>query len=156
MLLGSSTLDEKKYPLEKIKEMYFLRWGSVENAFRVLKWDNHLAQMHCRKPEFAKQEMWARLTMFNIVSCVINCANAAEKHQLQWDVKAAQALEEQKHEKIINRRFATYVVCDCLKNDGYIHVDVIQLILRYKTPIRRGRSFKRDMRTIGFISLFYR
>ena len=91
-----TTLDEEKYPPEKIKELYFLRWGGVENAFRVLKWDNHLAQMHCKKLDYAKQEIWARLAMFNIVSCVVNCAYAVEKHQLQWDAAAAKALEERK------------------------------------------------------------
>ena len=157
-----TTLDEAEYPLEKIKELYFLRWGGVENAFRVLKWDNHLAQMHGKKDVYAQQEIWARLAMFNIVSSVVSCAYEMEKLMkelglgFQGTTAAEKKKEKQKHERIINRRFATHVVCDFLKNSDYLHFDVIQLLLRFKTPVRSGRSFKRDMRAIGFAQFSYR
>ena len=152
-----TTLDEEKYPVERLKELYFLRWGSIENSFRVLKWDNHLAQMHGKKKEFAKQEVWARLAMHNIVSCIVNIANEVERLVKPQGNEVAQSKKkEQKHERVINRRFATHIVCDFLKNVDHIQFDVIQMILRHKEPVRPGRSFKRDMRAIGFAQFFYR
>ena len=31
-----------------------------------------------------------------------------------------------------------------------------EMMLRFKSPVRKGRSYKRDLRTIGFRSFFYR
>ena len=74
-----TTLSREEYPLEVLKKLYFLRWGNIENAFRVLKWDNHLSQMHCKLDNSSRQEIFARIAMYNIVSCVIQIAELSSR-----------------------------------------------------------------------------
>ena len=163
-----TTLDRETYPPEVLKELYFLRWSNIENAFRVLKWDNHLSQMHCKLDNSSRQEIFARIAMYNIVSCVIGIAECAEtcmeemkilvNEQTNSDEQAETNLKKRtrKHELQINRHFATHLICDFLRNPDAFNFDVIEMLLRYKVPVRKGRSFKRNLRTIPFASFLYR
>ena len=158
-----TTLDSSEYSIADLKELYFMRWRNIENGFRVLKWDNHLSQMHSKLDNSARQEIFARLAMHNLVSCIIGIANAAEPalneiHAIETDHENENhsAAKQARHPMNINRRFATYLLCDFLKNPDTIGFDVLEMMLRYKTPVRKGRRFKRDLRTIAFQSHFYR
>ena len=156
-----TTLSKEEYSIEDLKTLYFARWQNIENAFRVLKWDNHLAQMHSKKDSFSQQEIFARMAMHNLVSCVVCIANSLEPVIREIKCCKGTAINfkeerEAKHPTIINRRFATHLICDFLRNPDAINFDVIEMMLRHKTPVRKGRSFKRDMRSIGFISFLYR
>lgn len=157
-----TTLDREVYPLESLKELYFMRWSNIENAFRVLKWDNHLSQMHCRRDDFSRQEIFARIAMYNIVSCVIRIAECAEasiemmKHAIDEDSEVKSENRVRKHESLINRSFATHLICDFLRNPDSINFDMIEMILRFKVPVRKGRSYRRNLRTIPFVSFSYR
>ena len=51
-------LDE--FPVERIKTLYNARW-SIESSFRKLKYTIGLSNFHAYKPEYVKQEIWARL-----------------------------------------------------------------------------------------------
>lgn len=155
-----TTLTSEEFSIEELKELYFKRWSNIENAFRTLKWDTHLSQMHCKLDNSSRQEVFARLAMHNIVSCIISIAN-----NLEPIIRKLKGAETGKNTKdtpitknslIINRRFATHLVCDFLKNEDSISFDVIEMLLRYKVPVRSGRSFKRNMRIISFISFSYR
>jgi hypothetical protein len=158
-----TTLDAEEFSIEDLKELYFLRWGNIETSFRVLKWDNHLSQMHCKRDDFARQEIFARLAMYNLISCIICIAYSVEEaaHVVNSIIHGKdycndKSGKENKYQLIINRRFATYLLCDFLKNPDSIQFDVIEMMLRFKSPVRKGRSYKRDLRTIGFRSFFYR
>ncbi len=158
-----TTLDSSEYSVADLKELYFMRWCNIENGFRVLKWDNHLSQMHSKLDNSSRQEIFARLAMHNLVSCIIGMANAAEPVlreirdlEVDHECKNLSAPKQAKYPMNINRRFATYLLCDFLKKPDTISFDVIEMMLRYKTPVRKGRNFKRDLRKIGFLSHFYR
>ena len=160
-----TSLPQERFGADQLKEFYHLRWKNIENAFRVLKWDNHLAQMHCKKDNSARQEIFARLAMYNIVSCIIRVAESAEpilreikelRNVALGDDKERKDEEGTKHPMAINRRFATHLICDFFRNMDDITFDVIGMLLRYKCPVRNGRSYKRDMRNIGFAAFFYR
>lgn len=158
-----TTLSREKYSASVLKKLYFTRWGNIENAFRVLKWDNHLSQMHCKLDNSSRQEIFARIAMYNIVSSVIRIAESVETvikaiNSLNAEGQADSKSKEDcnKHPLQINRSFATYIVCDFLKNPDAINYDVIEMILRCKVPVRKNRSFKRDLRTIPFASFLYR
>ena len=163
-----TTLDRDSYSPEDLKKLYFLRWSNIENAFRVLKWDNHLSQMHCKLDNSSRQEIFARIAMYNIVSCVMKIAECAETciekmhllHEGQTHTEEQTEMtsknDKRKHELQINRSFATHLICDFLKNPDAINFDVIEMMLRYKVPIRKGRSFRRDLRNIPFTAFTYR
>ena len=156
-----TTLSQDEFSIEDLKALYFMRWQNIENAFRVLKWDNHLSQMHSKKDNSARQEIFARLAMHNLVSCIIRIAESLEATSEAIHCANGTAInykeeKENKNPLIINRRFATHLICDYLKNADALSFDVIEVLLRHKTPVRKGRSFKRDLRTISFVSFLYR
>lgn len=56
MLIGMGggslmNLEAKEFPLERIKELYYRRWG-IETSFRELKYAIGLASLHGKKKEF--------------------------------------------------------------------------------------------------------
>ena len=62
-----TNLDQEKFPLEVIKELYAKRWG-IETSFRRLKYTVGVLCTHSKKPEFIYQEIYAKVIMFNFVS----------------------------------------------------------------------------------------
>ena len=171
--------------------------------FRSLKWDNKLAFMHSKSDNSSRQEIFARSSMFNIVSCIMKFAEYAESKKAS-ESKSESAKDENrndtsfdkdkqsenpseaipdsesdnkdnstdnesinntapegksgtKHPLKINRRFATFIICDFFKYmDAYDNIDIYKEMIRRKSPVRDGRSFKRDMRAIGFTQFLYR
>jgi len=59
-----TSLDRFQFPLQKIKELYHLRWG-IETSFRELKYALGLINFHARKDKFIKQEIYAHFLMYN-------------------------------------------------------------------------------------------
>lgn len=59
-----TNLDKTLFPSEKLKELYRLRWG-IETSFRELKYAIGLTNFHAKKVDYIKQEIFARLTLYN-------------------------------------------------------------------------------------------
>ena len=59
-----TNLPSDKFPPHKLKEIYSMRWG-IETSFRELKYAIGLTSFHARKPDFIKQEIYARLLLYN-------------------------------------------------------------------------------------------
>ena len=55
-----TNLPRDEFPVERIKTLYNARW-SIESSFRKLKYTIGLSNFHAYKPEYVKQEIWARL-----------------------------------------------------------------------------------------------
>ena len=66
-----TNLPEDEFPMEQIKLIYFSRW-SIEGSFRKLKYTIGLSNFHAYKPEYIKQEIWAKLIAYNITETLIN------------------------------------------------------------------------------------
>lgn len=64
-----TNLDSEKFPPEKIKELYNLRWG-IETSFRELKYAIGLISFHSKKVEHITQEIFARLVMYNFCELI--------------------------------------------------------------------------------------
>lgn len=64
-----TNLSEKEFPLEKIKEIYNMRWG-IETSFRELKYAIGLTNFHSKKAAYIIQEIFARLTMYNFCEII--------------------------------------------------------------------------------------
>jgi hypothetical protein len=66
-LLVSNLLDQQKYSLQDLDELYHHRWG-VEEGFKNLKPKMKIEQFGCRKAEGVRQEFHAHVFIMNIVS----------------------------------------------------------------------------------------
>jgi hypothetical protein len=72
-----TNLPREKFPPEKLKKLYHLRWG-VENAYRDLKYPVDLLHFHGKSAQSVLQEVFCSLTMFNY--CAYLCVHADILH----------------------------------------------------------------------------
>lgn len=124
----ATNLSAEDFSKEDIKKIYGMRWG-IENAFRELKYDFSLMQFHSKKAEHIKQEIYAKLTMYNfcrmITESLESKVNTGEKYAHK--INFSQAVFYCKY------FFLALVEPPQLK----------ELILRTTLPVRPDRSFRR-------------
>ena len=72
-----TNLPRDKFPPEKLKKLYHLRWG-IENAYRDLKYPVDLLHFHGKSAQAVLQELFCSLTMFNY--CAYLCVHAEILH----------------------------------------------------------------------------
>lgn len=124
-----TNLPEDEFPMEQIKLIYFSRW-SIEGSFRKLKYTIGLSNFHAYKPEYIKQEIWAKLIAYNITETLIN--HTVVKHG------------DTKHEYKVNFSVAAHICRVFLsmttKKDS---LDIMDLLCKELIPIRNGRQYPR-------------
>ena len=64
-----TNLDKEQYPLEKLKQLYALRWG-IETSFRDLKYTIGMLDFHSKKVMCIQQEIYAHLIMYNFAQMI--------------------------------------------------------------------------------------
>ena len=139
-----TNLDRKQFPLERMKEIYHLRWG-IETSFRELKYDLSGVQFHSKKDRFVYMELYAHFAMYNAVSLAVNnCSkpNTKRKYQYQIDFKMACCIWRQ-----------------YFSSNDFSDLNFSQLLLNmiaYLTPIRLGRKDKRNLKAKLVVSFPYR
>ena len=125
----ATNLPRDEFPVERIKTLYNARW-SIESSFRKLKYTIGLSNFHAYKPEYVKQEIWARLLAYNITETMINYT-LLEKHRT-------------KHEYKVNFTMAAHICRAFLRltteKDQY---DVMSLLKKELIPIRNERQYPR-------------
>lgn len=124
-----TNLAEDEFPPERIKELYFSRWG-IEGSFRKLKYTIGLSNFHAYKPEYIQQEIWAKLTAYNITETLINLTI----------VKQGQ----KKHGYKVNFTVAAHI-CRIFLRPSTVKdpIDVMALLQKELVPIRQGRQYPR-------------
>lgn len=135
-----TSLDRKHFPIEKLKEMYHLRWG-IETSFRELKYAIGLTNFHARKEESVKQEIYARLIAYNFCSRVTNGVAVEQKDDCRWGYQ-------------VNFTMAVHICICFLKSNT--DIDIREQIEQYLEPIRPGRSDERNIKPKSFIQFNYR
>lgn len=124
-----TNLPRDEFPVERIKILYNARW-SIESSFRKLKYTIGLSNFHAYKPNFIKQEIWAKLLAYNITETMIN-QTVLEEHQT-------------KHKYKVNFTLAAHICRVFLRltteKDQY---DVMSLLKRELIPIRNDRQYSR-------------
>lgn len=124
-----TNLPPDEFPAERIKKVYFARWG-IESSFRKLKYSIGLSNFHAYKPEYIKQEIWAKLITYNITEILINHTVVEEK--------------ERKHEYKVNFSVAAHICRVFLRlvteKDS---IDVMSLLEKELIPIRNERQYPR-------------
>ncbi len=66
-----TNLPADEFPPDRLRKLYFTRWG-IESSFRKLKYTIGLSNFHACKPQYIKQEIWPKLTAYNITETLIN------------------------------------------------------------------------------------
>lgn len=124
-----TNLPADEFPSERIKECYFARWG-IETSFRKLKYTIGLSNFHSYKSEYVKQEIWARLTAYNVTETLIS-HTVVETHDTKHDYK-------------VNFSVAAHICRAFLRRPAEKgSIDVMVLLQRELIPIRDGRQFQR-------------
>ena len=124
-----TNLPEDEFPMEQIKLIYFSRW-SIEGSFRKLKYTIGLSNFHAYKPEYIKQEIWAKLIAYNITETLIN--HTVVKHG------------DTKHEYKVNFSVAAHICRVFLRlTTEKDSIDVMNLLCKELLPIRNERQYPR-------------
>lgn len=66
-----TSLPKKEFSLEEVLKLYKMRWG-VEVSFKDLKSQMGLTQLASKRKDFVKQDVFARLVMYNFSRKIIN------------------------------------------------------------------------------------
>lgn len=135
-----TNLPKEEFPTEEIKKIYAMRWG-IETSFRELKYAIGLSCFHSKKVEYIKQEIYARLILYNY--CEIITMNVVI-HQ-----------KDTKHVYQMNYTIAIHICRYFLRND-ISPPDVEKLIQKNLLPVRPGRSDPRKVRPKSVVSFLYR
>jgi hypothetical protein len=124
-----TNLPVDEFPPEKINRLYCKRWG-IESSFRKLKYTIGLSNLHARKPEYVKQEVWARLIAYNFTETTTNHVVVSKhdtKHAYQVDFSAAAHI------------CRVFIRLGSDKSGS----EVASLIQRHTQPVRPGRQYER-------------
>lgn len=130
-----TNLSAKEFPIGKIKELYYRRWG-IETSFRELKYAIGLASLHGKKKEFMLQEVFARLVLYNYTSLIAHCVEIPEGKRVNISAAA-----------YFCRQFLRMKIAPAL---------VLENIVKNLSPIRPGRQFPRYQNLISPIGFQYR
>ena len=134
---------------DDVKECYHMRWG-LETAFRYLKHAAGLLYFHSKKPEFIKQEIYARLVIYNLGVFLANEAADENRHRKRKDGnKFKYEIDFSTAIRTALKYFREYWDRE--------PTGVIKLLSRYVHAVKdRFRSFARPLRGIGAINFNYR
>jgi hypothetical protein len=126
----------------EIKELYHARWG-IETAFRELKYGLGLVNLHGKKDDFVKQEIFAAMTMANFCSRI---ANEVVIGKNSGNI----------HEYKVNMTMAIYLCRQFYRTQNADTKKLLQDIARYTEPVRPGRQDKRNIKPKSFVGFIYR
>ena len=137
-----TNLSKEDFSLEKIKEIYHMRWG-IETAFRELKYAIGLTSFHSKKVTHIIQEIFARLTMYNFCEIitthvVIQQKNRKHSYQVNFTVAISICMH--------------YFRCNNVESPPNIEALIKKNIL----PVRNGRKDPRKVKTKSAVSFIYR
>lgn len=140
-----TNLEADKFPLDRMKELYNLRWG-IEESFKTLKYDDCGIQFHSKKDEFVKMELYAHLIAYNVIMTMVNQAYAPNPNSKSGNTYR------------INLSMA-FFSAHYLLGAGWLEKDygeLLYMISTYTGIIRPNRSYKRNVRQRSAVVFNYR
>ena len=131
-----TNLARKDFPAPDLKELYRLRWG-IETAFRVLKYNVALNSFHSIRRDLIIQEIYARLILYNFTMMIMHCVDQPKKEaKYKYKISVSDAV----------------VTCRDFMIHRIKNAEIEELLSRYLTDIRPGRTFPRKCRSKRYIS----
>ena len=129
-----TNLDRNEFDCSEIKHLYNLRW-KTETAYRYLKHDFNLTHFISRKKDFILQEIWVKLTLYNLSSIITNLLEDARKEK-----------KKKKYIHKINFSNAAHLITHSIKlikRKGGMPPDLDAQIINDTSPVRESRRYKR-------------
>lgn len=137
-----TNLNRHDFSIENLKEIYNLRWG-IETSFRELKYAIGLTSFHARKVDYIKQEVFARLLLYNYCELITTHVIVQMKNKDKT--------------KQVNFTVAIYICREYLRQKRNLRPpDVIKLIEKHILPVRPGRKDPRKVKPQASVSFLYR
>ncbi|SHJ58422.1 IS4 family transposase [Parasporobacterium paucivorans] len=137
-----TNLPEEEFNIKEIKELYHKRWG-IETSFRELKYAVGMTCFHARKVDYIKQEIWARLVLYNFCE-IITTQVSIEKKNTKYDYQ-------------LNYTIAIHICRYFLSiKPNKVPPDVETLISKELLPVRPGRHDPRKVKPQSTVSFLYR
>ena len=128
--------------LAEIKELYHARWG-IETAFRELKYGIGLVNLHGKKDDFVRQEIFSAMIMSNFCSRIVNEV-------------VVQKNDANIHEYKVNMTMAIHICRQFFRTKDADTKKLLQDIARYTEPVRPGRRDERNIKAKTFVGFIYR
>lgn len=128
--------------LAEIKELYHARWG-IETAFRELKYGIGLVNLHGKKDDFVKQEIFSAMIMSNFCSRIVNEVVVRKN-------------DANIHEYRVNMTMAIHICRQFFRTKDADAKKLLQDIARYTEPVRPGRRDERNIKAKTFVGFIYR
>ena len=135
-----TSLNRFRFPLQKIKEIYHLRWG-IETSFRELKYALGLINFHSKKENFIIQEIYAKLIMYNF------CERITKSIVIKQSDKRIYTYQ-------VNFTMGIHICLDYFKRGKQINIE--EMISKYILPIREGRQDVRKIKPKSVVFFLYR
>ena len=129
-----TNLDRNEFNSSEIKYLYNLRW-KTEIAYRYLKHDLNLTHFISRKKDYIHQEIWVKLTLYNLSSLITNLLEDTRKEK-----KKKKLTHKINFSNVIH--LITYSM-KLVKRKGGIPPDLDAQIINDTSPVREGRRYKR-------------
>lgn len=137
-----TNLPRDAFPPNELKKLYAMRWG-IETSFRELKYAIGLSCFHAKKVEYIKQEIFARLLLYNFCEIITTHVVIQQK--------------DTKHAYQVNYTLAIHLCRHFLRFPTDISPpDVEMLIQKNLLPVRPGRSDPRKVKPKSAVSFLYR
>lgn len=127
---------------DEIKELYHSRWG-IETAFRELKYGIGIEHLHGKSDEFARQEIFAALTMANFCSRIARAA----------------VIEQNSGNKLlytVNRKMAIVLCRQYFTGRITSEKELMRKIEKHTEAVRPNRQNDRKLRVKSFSGFTYR
>ncbi len=137
-----TSLDRKTFPLEMLKKLYHMRWG-VETSFRELKYAIGLVNIHAKKDELIRQDIFACLIMYNFCERITGIVVVQQK-------------AKNVHTYQVNYTMAIHICRDFFSRRSKAGFSVLEEIQRYILPLRPGRRDERNIKAKTVVSFLYR
>lgn len=130
------------FTLDDIRELYHLRWG-IESSFRDLKYTVGLVNLHGKSDDFAEQEIYAAMTMFNFTSRIAREAIIRQP-------------EKRIHAYCVNFKMAAALCQKYFRAEDADYGKLLKEIGRHTAPVRPDQQNKRNLKAKGFAGFTYR
>ncbi len=137
-----TNLSSEEFSPDVIKSLYHMRWG-IETGFRELKYAIGLTNFHAKKVDYIKQEIYARLTLYNFCEIITTCI-------------VIESPKKARHSYQVNFTMAISICKRYLKCINFIPLNVVTLIQKYILPIRPGRQDPRKVKPQTAVGFLYR
>ena len=119
-----------------------MRWG-IETSFRELKYIIGLTNLHSKKDNFVRQEIFAKLTMYNFCERITMHVVIDNDKDRKWQYQA-------------NYTMGIYICLDFFRYIGDEPPDTEEKIRHYILPIRPNRADRRKVTPKPAVYFLYR